>query len=110
MTKTPNTPTPWRITDAKGSLCSYTITAANDTLVLYGAQIVNSNSETKANAALIVRAVNSFEALVNALRAAQAVVDAIADGRPGDVIYDSEDNERLAKQVADALASLEAKR
>lgn len=81
MDRTP-TPTPWtaepggkRGSWIKGTTGEWAALACGDT-----------DESARANAALIVRAVNSHAALVEALRSALAMIDASSLGKPGNIL------------------------
>jgi hypothetical protein len=77
-----HTPTPWHVFDDKAECPG--IEAENVTIVVFGDKLTitedcgvqgETAEEARANAAFIVRAVNSHDALVEALEAAQAALN-----------------------------------
>lgn len=78
MARTAHTPTPWRV-----SLDAYVVHVETDrTLAACPATLTIGADEARANADLIVRAVNAHESLVSALERIEAMLsDGMALGR-----------------------------
>lgn len=113
--KTEHTPTPWKYeyVDRNRAVISAP-KGANHVYCLFGefvgppdfekqTQLVTctiSHQEAEANAAFIVRAVNSHAALVEALEAAQDELSAIVDGNPNMVDDSTLDKISAALELA----------
>lgn len=91
-----NTPTPWEVSDHVGA---YDYAIGNDDYFVAYMQVLPVDGADKANAALIVRAVNSHEALVAALeKLTEFATEGVAVPESWDVILNARAALALAKE------------